>query len=86
MHTDIFDKNKKKVTFYQECPFAKYGPNCLYNCSGNCLDKTRCNLSTGRCDNGCEAGFTGGHCDKGMTIEIKSIRVVQNDHHFLFYH
>lgn len=56
------------LLFYQECPFAKYGPDCLYNCSGNCLDGMRCNLSTGRCDNSCKAGFTGEHCDKGKTI------------------
>lgn len=47
------------LLFYQECLFAKYGPDCLYNCSGNCLDGMRCNLSTGKCDNSCKAGFTG---------------------------
>lgn len=79
----LFDKkNSKKVTFLnQECPFSKYGQYCLYNCSGNCQDGIRCNLSTGRCDNGCEAGFTGEPCDKGMNIHIKSISVVQNDNH-----
>lgn len=87
MHTDNFwQKIVKMLLFYQECPFAKYGPDCLYNCSGNCLDGMRCNLSTGRCDNSCKAGFTGEHCDKGKTIEIKSISVVQNDHHVWFYH
>lgn len=87
MHTDNFwQKIVKMLLFYQECLFAKYGPDCLYNCSGNCLDGMRCNLSTGRCDNSCKAGFTGEHCDKGKTIEIKSISVVQNDHHVWFYH
>lgn len=83
----FWQKNSKKVTFLnQECPFSKYGQDCLYNCSGNCQDGIRCNLSTGRCDNGCEAGFTGERCDKGMNIQIKSISVLQNDNHVWFYH
>lgn len=52
-----------------ECPSGKYGPACLYSCTGHCLnlnDKA-CNITTGRCDAGCELGYTGVMCDKGIS-------------------
>lgn len=50
-----------------ECPLGKYGPACLYSCTGHCLNDKACNITTGRCDAGCKLGFTGAMCDKGIS-------------------
>lgn len=47
------------------CLAGKYGPGCKYDCSTHCRDGAPCNTTTGACDTGCEAGYTGKMCDKG---------------------
>nr|XP_034311833.1 receptor-type tyrosine-protein phosphatase epsilon isoform X5 [Crassostrea gigas] len=46
-----------------ECPTGKFGPDCVYNCSRHCMGDVTCNRTTGRCDTGCKAGYTGELCD-----------------------
>lgn len=50
---------------FTECPSKKFGPDCAHNCSGNCLGDVACNKKTGKCDTGCNAGYTGEFCDTG---------------------
>lgn len=51
---------------FTECHFGTYGPGCVHNCSGNCLGAVACNRTTGTCDTGCDFGFTGELCEKGL--------------------
>lgn len=50
-----------------ECPSGKYGPSCLYSCTGHCLNDKACNITTGRCDGGCKPGYKGEMCDTGIS-------------------
>lgn len=50
-----------------ECLPGKYGPGCLYSCTGYCLNDKACNVTTGRCDAGCQPGYTGEWCDRGIS-------------------
>lgn len=51
---------------FTECPFGTYGPDCVHNCSGNCLGAVACNRTTGTCDTGCDFGYTGELCETGL--------------------
>lgn len=51
---------------FTECPLGSYGPGCVYNCSKACLGDVACNRTTGKCDTGCESGYTGDLCETGM--------------------
>nr|XP_022305773.1 multiple epidermal growth factor-like domains protein 10 [Crassostrea virginica] len=42
-----------------------YGENCVYPCSKNCVNQT-CNRFHGICQFGCESGYHGQECDKGI--------------------
>ncbi|XP_056002467.1 multiple epidermal growth factor-like domains protein 10 isoform X2 [Ostrea edulis] len=46
-----------------KCKMGTYGPNCIYNCSGHCLNDGICNRETGYCDTGCKSGYTGRYCN-----------------------
>ncbi|CAC5396107.1 unnamed protein product [Mytilus coruscus] len=46
------------------CPFEKYGDNCEFLCSTNCVG--HCNLVTGNCSLGCLDGWTGNKCEQGQ--------------------
>lgn len=48
-----------------ECTKGWYGDSCKLQCSGHCRDGVACNHVTGRCDRGCDAGWTGATCEKG---------------------
>lgn len=43
-----------------------YGENCSNQCAGHCRDRYSCNHVTGQCYRGCEAGWTGDLCNKGI--------------------
>lgn len=58
----------KRIDFVSECSTGRFGPDCVYNCSGHCMDDVTCNRTTGRCDTGCKAGYTGELCDTGLII------------------
>jgi hypothetical protein len=45
-----------------ECDNGRFGPNCIYTCSGNCLNDLPCNKSTGTCQS-CKAGYAGDLCN-----------------------
>lgn len=44
-----------------------FGPDCVHKCSGVCFGDVACNRTTGKCDTGCDIGYTGVMCDTGMT-------------------
>ena len=44
-----------------------YGPNCQNNCSNNCAVSKQCDVITGECIGGCQAGWKGSTCDAGKT-------------------
>lgn len=48
-----------------DCTKGWYGDSCRHQCSGHCRDGVACNHMTGRCDRGCEAGWTGATCENG---------------------
>lgn len=50
-----------------ECLPGKYGPGCLYSCTGHCLNDKACNITTARCDAGCKTGYAGEMCDTGIS-------------------
>lgn len=52
------------ITFL-ECDNGTYGLNCVKNCSGQCLNNSPCNKQTGKCNKGCNPGYTNGDCSKG---------------------
>lgn len=51
---------------FTECPLGNHGPDCVYKCSGKCLGGVVCNRTTGKCDTGCDIGYTGELCEAGM--------------------
>jgi hypothetical protein len=66
--TSKYFKFSDKTIYSPECPSESYGPDCVYNCSRQCLNYLPCNRTTGRCDRGCNPGYTGERCDKGMML------------------
>lgn len=58
---------------FTECPLGSYGTDCVYNCSGNCLDDVACNRNTGKCDTGCVIGYTGVMCNTGLIQSNKDL-------------
>ncbi|GFS14356.1 multiple epidermal growth factor-like domains 10 [Elysia marginata] len=49
----------------QVCPVGTYGSTCSHQCSDHCAgngNHKRCDSSTGQCDGGCLAGYTGAKC------------------------
>lgn len=63
----FFKKIKK------ECSPGTYGQGCSNNCSGHCLNDAVCNITTGSCDQGCQAGYIGRLCDKGLKLFLMSL-------------
>lgn len=53
-----------------ECTEGWYGVNCSQPCLGHCRDGAICNPVTGKCDNGCDVGWTGSMCKNGKDICI----------------
>lgn len=53
------------VFFTIECKAGFYGKNCNTTC-GKCLNSTTCHHITGSCDKGCDPGYEGLACKKGM--------------------
>lgn len=59
------------VCFIQiECVIGWYGENCNRRCAGHCKDGTTCNHVTGQCNEGCDTGWTGYMCDKGIFFSV----------------
>lgn len=56
-----------------ECMRGWYGVNCSRPCVGYCKDGTTCNHVTGQCNGGCNAGWTGIFCYKGIFFLFQSI-------------
>lgn len=48
-----------------ECVFYKYGLNCVFDC-GYCKDGKLCVVKSGVCIDGCEFGWIGDFCIKGI--------------------
>ena len=57
-------KTVNLILLYSVC-ITSYGENCLYPCSKNCVNQT-CNRFHGICQFGCESGYHGQKCDKGI--------------------
>lgn len=55
---------------WSDCKEGWYGVNCSQRCSGHCRDSTVCNHLTGKCDGGCDAGWTDNLCDKGKVFNL----------------
>ena len=47
-----------------ECSLGSYGENCMETC-GNCLFGQFCDIASGQCPSGCEAGWGGLVCKTG---------------------
>ena len=52
------------------CKDGTYGHNCVYNCSGNCLNDSPCNRQNGHCEEGCKPGYANVLCNKSMLIFV----------------
>lgn len=50
----------------KECALVSYGVNCSQQCEGNCRGYTACYHVTGHCVVGCDPGWTGYLCEKGL--------------------
>lgn len=48
------------------CNDGTFGHGCINNCSGQCVNDSPCNKTTGHCDNGCKPGYTSAFCNKSM--------------------
>lgn len=59
---------KNTFVYVLECPPVFYGENCGYTCSNNCYMDNICNRSTGQCELGCKAGWTGILCNQGKVF------------------
>ena len=53
------------VTFL-ECSFGKFGHHCKETC-GKCLRGEKCHHINGTCMNGCDPGYYGTFCTKGIS-------------------
>ena len=62
----IFNSLVKCNSFNKACVNGTYGNNCVYNCSGNCLNDSPCNRQTGYCEGGCKPGYTNAFCNERM--------------------
>lgn len=67
------------IVFFSGCPSGFFGRNCSEMCSGNCLHKSTCNVTTGYCDDGCAPGWSGADCSEGMAIVVVSITFQSHD-------
>ena len=52
-----------------ECPVGLYGEMCKEECSPNCKEPGVCDMSTGHCAGGCQAGWTQFKCDSSMSVK-----------------
>ena len=52
-----------------ECPVGLYGETCEELCSSNCKEPGVCDMSTGHCAGGCQAGWTQPKCDSSMFLK-----------------
>lgn len=50
------------------CQMGTFGRNCNKTCSSNCRNRGICEKDTGRCIDGCAAGWKGDFCSEGMKI------------------
>ena len=57
-------KQTAACVYFVECPTGIYGSNCQNNCSLNCAVPARCNIKTGKCNGGCQAGWKSSTCDQ----------------------
>lgn len=48
------------------CSDRYYGPECSIKCVGHCKDNETCDHINGTCHKGCNVGWTGEKCDKGL--------------------
>ena len=67
LHVPSYKPEPEKNVCFVECPEGIYGPNCKNNCSSNCAVPARCNVKTGKCIGGCQAGWTNSTCDESKT-------------------
>ena len=54
----------EKSLHFTECQMGLYGLNCQNNCSLNCAVSKQCDVRTGECIGGCQAGWKGSTCDE----------------------
>ena len=59
-----------------ECSDGNYGLGCSQTCH-HCTSPDICDKPTGRCPNGCSAGYQGDNCDQGMAINICQVSMCQ---------
>lgn len=63
----IFENWSVPFFCIKECEEGRYGVNCSQRCLGHCKEDASCNHVTGRCDGGCDTGWTGNLCERGCT-------------------
>ena len=55
---------------FAECDGGEFGQNCKESC-GKCVKEEQCDHVNGTCMNGCDSGYFGTLCDKGI-LKIKT--------------
>ena len=57
--------SRQEFIFSSACPNGTYGVRCSQNCSVTCGGPdSLCHHVDGNCSSGCDAGFTGEHCNQ----------------------
>lgn len=66
----------KTFPYELDCEEGLYGVYCGQPCVGHCKDNTSCHHVTGQCDEGCDGGWTGKHCNIGTNIRVHVYEIV----------
>lgn len=67
-------RNYNKI--FTECTMGTYGQDCAHKCSEKCLNEIACNKTTGKCDTGCDFGYTGDLCETGSIISHVDLNIL----------
>lgn len=60
----------------KECAVESYGVECRGICSWHCAGSTTCKHVTSPCDRGCDIGWEGSLCNKGiMNITVPFFKI-----------